>query len=192
MRKTDFVKLHRYLRRFFKPSTARYILIVVFIVSALSIFLVSPDNENDLYWTGTVTRVADGDSITVVRLHGGPEDRVRIRLYGIDAPETDQPYGKTSGRFVHDMVYGKDVTIRDFGPDRYKRTVAMVITSDGVNVNERVVQEGLAWVYDYFCRELICDDWKELEEHARDNETGLWADEFPIAPWDWRRGKQAK
>lgn len=189
MRKTDFAQVHRRLRRYFKPSTARYIVVVIVLALVLSTYSTSPDNEHDLSWTGRVTGVADGDSITVVRLDGGSRERVRIRLYGIDAPERDQPFGERSGRFVHDMIYGREVTIRDFGPDQYERTVGMVITSDGVNVNERVVREGLAWVYDYFCRDPVCDDWRDLEERARDSGIGLWADEVPVAPWEWRRRK---
>ena len=54
-------------------------------------------------WTGKVVSIADGDTITV--LHDG-HDQVKIRLYGIDAPESGQPFGKASRQNLSSMVHG--------------------------------------------------------------------------------------
>jgi len=47
---------------------------------------------------------------------------------------------------------------------------------------------GLAWVYPRYCdEEPMCSWWDRLQEKARDNKVGLWADKDPVLPWEWRR-----
>lgn len=95
---------------------------------------------------GTVSKVADGDTITVVTADG---TRLRTRLYGIDAPEIrhgkkpGQPYGEDAKRALTRMVLGKKVRLDIVLVDRYKRMVAMVYLN-GKNVNEFMVRLGLA------------------------------------------------
>ena len=55
-----------------------------------------------LAWSGKLTNVADGDTITV--LHDGQEER--IRFYGIDCPEGDQNFGQQAKAFTSAMVHG--------------------------------------------------------------------------------------
>lgn len=59
-------------------------------------------------WTGKVVGIADGDTITVLR---DGRNQVKIRLYGIDAPESGQPFGKASKQNLSSMVYGKPVPV---------------------------------------------------------------------------------
>lgn len=59
-------------------------------------------------WTGKVVGIADCDTITVLR---DGHDQVKIRLYGIDAPESGQSFGKTSKQKLSSMVYGKSVQV---------------------------------------------------------------------------------
>jgi endonuclease YncB( thermonuclease family) len=72
---------------------------------------------------GKVIGVSDGDSITVLR------DRtpVKIRLNGIDCPETGQDFRSRAKRATSDLAYGKVAAIRPRDTDRYGRTVADVI-----------------------------------------------------------------
>ena len=89
---------------------------------------------------GKVVKIADGDTITVLT----PDyKQVKIRLYGIDAPEKKQPYGNASKRALSDLVAGKEVEVEDCGIDRYRRVVG-IIHHDGVNINEAMVEVGLA------------------------------------------------
>ena len=72
--------------------------------------------------------------------------------------------------------------------DFYGRTIATVILDDGVNLNEELVREGLAWVYPRYCdEEPLCSRWKKLQQDAREAEVGLWAEDDPVKPWEWRR-----
>jgi micrococcal nuclease len=67
---------------------------------------------------------------------------------------------------------------------RYGRTIGMV-TIDGVNVNEKLLEAGLAWHYKKYDKN---PEWAKLEEQARIDKKGLWIQPNPIPPWEWRKG----
>ena len=119
-------------------------------------------------WTGKVVGVADGDTITVLR---DGHDQVKIRLYGIDAPESGQPFGKASKQSLSSMVYGQSVEVEVMDTDRYGRTVARVFV-DGDDVNAAQLRSGYAWLYAQYCKDWVCDDWTELEAKARSSRVG--------------------
>jgi len=78
-----------------------------------------------------IARVVDGDTIEL-------SDGTRVRLHGIDTPEYDQPYGKAATRELNKLL-GSSVYVEATDTDRYGRTVAVLWTSDGVNVNLEMV-----------------------------------------------------
>lgn len=136
-------------------------------------------------WSGKVVGVADGDTITALD-NGRPE---KIRLYGIDRPEKGQAFGKKAKQFTSDMVFGKVVEVKRIGTDKYGRTVALVAV--GVRLlNEELVKAGLAWVYDYYCSEPICETWKSFQLRAKLDKRGLWRDPGPVPPWEFRRKRR--
>lgn len=137
-------------------------------------------------WEARVVSVADGDTITVEPLEGG--DRVKIRLWGIDCPETNQPYGQAAKVFVNELCLFKVVDIEDKDIDRYKRLVATVNLADGTTLQERLLASGLAWVYKRYC--VGCYPWIQLEVEARNKHIGLWKDKNPTPPWKWRKKKR--
>jgi len=137
-------------------------------------------------WTGKVVGIADGDTITVLR---DGHDQVKIRLYGIDAPESGQSFGKASKQNLSSMVYGQSVQIEAMDTDRYGRTVARIFV-DGEDVNAAQLQTGHAWLYRQYCKGWLCDEWAGLEAEARSSGAGLWADKDPTPPWQWRRDKK--
>jgi endonuclease YncB( thermonuclease family) len=136
-------------------------------------------------WEARVVNVADGDTITIEPIEGG--DRAKVRLHGIDCPETKQPYGQTAKAFVSKAVLFKTVDIQPSpqGKDRYGRIVA-VIEIPGVGVlQELLLEVGLAWVYPQYCKN--CGAWEAMEAEARRQRNGLWTEDKPIEPWEWRK-----
>lgn len=137
-------------------------------------------------FTGMVTAIKDGDTFEV--LYDGQAERVR--LAEIDCPESAQAYGKKAKQFASDLCFGKTVTV-DSGNkrDRYGRVVGIVTTEEGINVNEALVKAGYAWHYkDYSSNKQI----GVYEEQARQKGLGLWADNNPTPPWEWRKNKRKK
>ena len=125
-----------------------------------------------------VDRITDGDTIVLM-------DRTRVRLHGIDAPERDQPYGSAATTALTDMVEGS-VYILEVDTDRYGRMIGQLYHSqDGYEINASMVCAGYAWWYERYApddiRLKVC---QEDAERARD---GLWEDEAPMPPWEWRR-----
>ncbi len=135
---------------------------------------------------GKVTRVSDGDTIWVKDAKG----RHKVRLDRIDAPESDQPYGQESTRFLKDLVYGKDVEVHWQSKDRYGRILDVVYLKHEkgmVEVNLTMVKNGCAWHYSYHDHTV---PYAEAEKEARRLRRGLWAADNPVNPYQWRKGKR--
>ena len=128
--------------------------------------------------------VADGDSF-VVRKNGS---ELSIRLWGIDAPEFDQPYAQASKNTLKRLLSEKYLQIIPKDIDKYGRIVAVVHVGN-MSVNSTLVASGSAWVHDYYCKEPICVGWYELEEKARNDKSGLWRGNNVIEPWVWKMKK---
>ena len=77
--------------------------------------------------TGKVTGIADGDTFTLLT---PTNEKVKIRLAEIDAPESGQPYGNKSKQALSGLITGKDVTVVVQTKDRYRRTVGRPYVDD--------------------------------------------------------------
>ena len=133
-----------------------------------------------------VTKVIDGDTI-MVNFEDQKDVEFRIRLYGVDTPELNQPYGREVKLFLKDLVLHKNVQLDKQGVDNFGRYVC-IVTYDDMNINELLVANGNAWVYRKFCKETFCADWLNLQATATIKHKGLWSQPDPIEPWDWRSG----
>jgi endonuclease YncB( thermonuclease family) len=168
------------------------------IICLLLLLLYSPVLADTLQ--GKVFKVADGDTITIVDNSG---KKHRIRLAGIDAPEKNQPYGDISTQGLNKLVSGRIVTIEHEKRDRYKRIVGKVLVDPPgevfcmaldcvkkIDAGLEQIKAGLAWHYKYYQMEQSEVDrrlYSEAELEARAKQIGLWKDEEPMAPWEWRR-----
>ena len=135
-------------------------------------------------FTGQVVGVLEGDTIEVLH-NKRPE---RIRLSGIDCPEQRQPFGEKAKQAASAFVFGKDVTLRMHGKDKDGRTLATVFLFDGTNVNHGLVKEGWCWWYPKYGP--IDRELKRLESEARTGKRGLWADQYPVPPWEWQKWRE--
>ena len=90
---------------------------------------------------GVVTQVTDGDTL---RFTPQGQSAISVRLRDIDAPEICQPWGAEARRALTDLALNKPATLRTAGRDSQGHTVG-VLTVDGVNVGQRLVEEGHAW-----------------------------------------------
>lgn len=125
--------------------------------------------------SGKVVSVHDGDTITILM----EEKQVKVRLFGIDAPELKQPFGRKSKEFLASMIAGQIVKVEKNGNDRYGRTIGTIYL-DGADINAQVVENGYAWAYRRFSKK-----YAPQESEAKFEKRGLWRDD-PIPPWEWR------
>src|SRR5262245_32061399 len=86
-----------------------------------------------------VVGVSDGHTIAVL---AAAKKQVKVRLWGIDAPETGQDFGSRAKQATSSLAFGQIVTIRPRDTDRYGRTVAEVILPDGRSMNRELVRAG--------------------------------------------------
>ena len=131
-----------------------------------------------------VVAVMDGDTIKVLT---SDKKEIKIRFEHIDAPEKKQPFGQVCKQMLSDMVFGKTVYVRSQKrPDRYGRMIAEVFMCEASkeSVNMALVRQGCAWHYKAFSKDST---YAEAERIARESRAGLWKDESPIAPWNWRK-----
>ena len=136
---------------------------------------------------GTVTIVYDGDTIQVQLTTGEKE---KIRLIGVDAPETGADDKKTrlkalfSKRFAFKFLYKKKVKIEyDWEKrDKYGRLLAYIWTEDGTFFNEFIIRKGFAAAYTRFkYKTEFKERFLQAEEYAKTRGNGLWKKEpFPL------------
>lgn len=145
-----------------------------------ALFLTSlPAFSADL--TCRVVGVSDGDTLTCLTQE---KRQVKVRLAQIDAPEKAQPFGQRSKQALSDLVFSQQVMLERETTDRYGRMVAKVI-KDGHDINLDMVRAGMAWVYDQYAHD---QNYFAEQEAARTARAGLWADENPVRPSEWRNG----
>jgi endonuclease YncB( thermonuclease family) len=139
--------------------------------------------------TGRVVRIADGDTVTVL---DATNTQHRIRLQGIDAPESHQAFGTQSKKSLSDMIFDKDVTVIYDKTDQYGRLVGKILL-DGKDINLEQVKAGMAWHYKEYEREQSPEDrelYARAEDEARSAHRGLWVDANPIEPGEFRRDEK--
>lgn len=131
---------------------------------------------------GKVIGITDGDTVTV--LVG--TTAYRIRLDGIDAPESSQAFGVKSRAELFSKVFGKSVTVESKGPDKDNFTLGTIL-ADGKSINLEMVAEGFAWHDKQYSKDKAI---AKAEQEARAAKRGLWADENPTPPWEFRRSQK--
>jgi micrococcal nuclease len=115
-------------------------------------------------FSGTVTKVTDGDTLDVTTSEG---ETITVRLALIDAPETDEPGFDEARNFITEQCLDKNAEV---DPDNnqgltYGRIVA-VVYCEGVNVNEAILDNGFADVYQDFCDVSEFADSNWAQEHG--------------------------
>lgn len=146
-------------------------ILVIFFTLLISIFTFSMN--------GYVVKVSDGDSF-VMSSYG---KRVRVRMYGIDAPELKQSYGAESKKYLESLILHKKVKLKVLYEDKYKRKVAKVYCN-GKQINLEMLETGNAWFYKYHARNEKA--YRKAYEKAKQEKLGLWKQSNPQNPREFR------
>jgi micrococcal nuclease len=133
--------------------------------------------------TAEVIAVHDGDTLDVT-IQG---EKVRIRLYGIDAPERGQHGNVSSTRFLKRLVFEHPLEIRAIETDVFGRTLAIILLEGRKSsVNAAIVANGYAWVNPSQCIVSHCKRWKKIESQARKLKLGIWSGFDLVPPWEFQ------
>ena len=133
-----------------------------------------------------IAEVIDGDTLEI---HGQ-----RVRLQGIDAPESGQlcrldgaPWrcGEDAASGLAKKIDRRPVTCREHDPNRHDHIVATCMVA-GEDLGEWMVARG--WAVAYY---LHSYEYSRAEHRAKAARRGIWASEFEM-PWEWRRQRRQK
>lgn len=145
--------------------------------------------------SGKVMQVKDGDTVVIQPEDGG--QFFTCRLYGIDTPEIThgrkpgQPYGEEASKELKKLILGQHVQVETTGAKTYKREVC-IIKKDGADINLEMVRKGYAWAYKQYLKRPYASDYIDAERSARDKRLGLWKDNNPMPPWDFRKRQRGR
>jgi len=126
-------------------------------------------------------RVSDGDTVTI--------QGTRVRLACIDAPESSQTRGEEARATLQKMIQSRIPRVLKLDTDRYGRTVGLLML-DNRNLNLEMVRQGQAFVYHQYlstCPSLVRAQLLDAESQARNRKLGVWQDEPPDYPWNFRK-----
>lgn len=131
-------------------------------------------------YKGRVKFIFDGDTFKV---EDERKNTHTIRLYGIDAPEKKQTYGGVAHEYLKDMILNKEVEVIQIDLGAFGRELAIVYVEDK-NVNKEMIMAGMAMASGnnhQFAKEFF-----SLQERARLRKCGLWDQETPMKPENFR------
>lgn len=165
------------LKAFINRPKAAFIAFVFVLLAyvGLSLGYTVPKTVKILY-------VIDGDTV-IARLH---KKRIKIRLFGIDAPESTQKYGQASKRYLQKLVAKSSVKLVIKDRDKYGRYLG-VLHKNGNDINRLMVKAGAAWAYKFYTKAYVSE-----EKRARRLRLGLWKQKNPMNPYKYRKGHKWK
>lgn len=138
-----------------------------------------------------VVGITDGDTITVL---DNNNRQIKIRLAGIDAPESRQDYGYAAKQKLSELIFGRKVTVIIYKEDRYGRSIAKILLN-GRDINLAMVEAGMAWHYKEYENEQEIADRKlyaDAEIKAREGKIALWSLPNPFKPSEFRRAEKTR
>ena len=140
-------------------------------------------------FSGKVVRVSDGDTCDV---EVGPGKTVRVRIYGIDAPELSQDFGREARKYLDQRIFRETVTVEKFYDDQYGRCVGRILLN-GQDLALELLREGIVWHYVQYSSD---QSYSIAERLAREAQKGVWKGasdgNYPIAPWEHRKAHPRK
>ncbi|EOB5157249.1 thermonuclease family protein [Campylobacter upsaliensis] len=179
------------LKKILKAKKLSLSLVIIIIVLAISsfnqsftTFLAQKNLEKEL--TGKVSMVIDGDTIEFLAKTSKENPynhitKLKIRLYGIDAPELKQAYGKEAKEFLSALVLKQEVSLIIENKDKYDRFVGTIFLK-GKDINKEMVKNGYAHAYESFSKKYLAE-----QADAKMFKLGLWQDEKAVKPSEFRR-----
>ena len=143
----------------------------------------SPSISTGSILTGKCAYVQDGDSLKFIP--DGETEEVRVRLYGIDAPEKGQEFSNQSREQLRKLTQKKSIRVEVQDTDRYGRYIAKVYVG-GTYVNQEMLRAGLAWYYGHHADSKKDADLQKAQQNARKASKGLWSNPDAVNPRQFR------
>jgi endonuclease YncB( thermonuclease family) len=173
-----------------KQRTSLHTLTIIALLLACASALSRTQDDLTPFFDARVVGVLDGNTISVSNTSTGQQ--VYVRLRGIDAPEMQQPGGAAARQSLASLVAGKTVRVEFKSTDKLG-TVEGRIVVNGDDVNLAQLEAGMAWFHTAYYNELSDEQkklYRDAEAEARKARRGLWRDDAPSPPWEYRAAKK--
>ncbi|TNB55975.1 thermonuclease family protein [Campylobacter helveticus] len=173
-----------------KLSLSLLIAIIVFVFSfnqvssfnqSFTTFLAQKNLEKEL--TGKVSKVIDGDTIELLVKQDNIKQspKIKVRLFGIDAPEKKQAFGKEAKEYLSSLILDKEVILIINDKDKYQRFIGTILLNEK-DINKEMVKNGYAWAYESYSTKYLAQ-----QADAQMFKLGLFKDENAIKPSEFRK-----
>lgn len=159
----------------------KYKKIIKLIIFSILYFYPSFSVANTRQIQCKVVGITDGDTLTCLK----ENTQYKVRLLYIDAPESAQPFGNKAKQALARFAFKKKVTLQIKGYDLYHRYLGIVFDEHNQNVNLKMVENGMAWAY-----KKTQPIYQQAQQTAQSAKIGLWQDQYPINPAEWRANKR--
>ena len=153
-------------------------MLLLLILTALVIFCAAASQAAPLRTvTATITKITDGDTVQAVTPEG---TKLKVRLYGIDAPETPkgkipgEPFGSDARDYLATLVSQRSVRLEIRDIDRYRRMVAVLWIGER-NVNQEMLAAGMAEAYREYLKTPYRTPFLQAEQAAKAQGRGIWS-----------------
>lgn len=168
------------------PQNKKVIKVLVLLVSFFGLIISLSTSESDILGDKEglylVTKVTDGDTITVSQ----DEKTYSVRLIGVDTPETVDPkkevecFGLEASNKAKELMQNKYVRLIEdptqLDKDRYGRLLRYVYLTDGTFVNKLMIIQGFAHEYTYQTPYEYQNEFRVAQKTAQEQELGLWGE----------------
>ena len=127
--------------------------------------------------TATITKISDGDTVQAITPEG---TKLKVRLYGIDAPETQkrnipgEPFSNASRDYLASLISQRSVRVEIRDIDRYRRMVAIIWLGER-NVNQEMISAGMAEAYREYLKTPYRAPFIQAEQAAKAQDRGIWS-----------------
>ena len=166
-------------------TTIPFFLRLLFLL-ALPLVISSPGSAASL--TGIVVDVADGGSVVVL----SGKNPLKVRLIAVAALVKNQAYADVARQHLSDLILNKNVEVR-YSLLREGYLVGQVM-SGSMDVGAQMIRDGVAW-YDRSEAGRLSENERQIyaksQDAAHSERRGLWQDESPVSPWDFRKAQAA-
>lgn len=166
-----------------------YFQLVVFVLCLLPCRILAWEDYIPVSKTVYVRQIDPGNILVVNDYNRSDKNNFAIRFYGIGIPTKKQPFGEEAAKKIQELLPpGTKIIISTVRKDDEGIISALVQLNDR-SVNNRLVDDGLAWVDRSTCKAFFCRRWHIQENLAIQNRRGIWALNIPTPPWQWGEPK---
>lgn len=189
---------HHHHRRHRKSSRKRRlrngVLIATILVGILTVLGLKLIGRGKMHQAEIVHRsypvrvigVTDGDTFVGLSDRG---DTLIYNVYGIEAPEIDQPQGYEARKYLYNMILQRRIEVTPQGGSTPQGLRVIATTHDNDDVADLMLRSGYAWYRNDSVNELR---YIRAERFAQEEGVGIWATPDHIAPWEWRERRSKK